>query len=446
MTQSAASLRQGFIKYFEGHGHQAVPSSPLIPQADPTILFTNAGMNQFKRVFLGEEQRPYKRAVTAQKCVRAGGKHNDLENVGYTRRHHTFFEMLGNFSFGDYFKVDAVFYGWEYLTKTVGLSKDRLWVTVFREDNEAFKLWEKIGVPSSRILRCSEKDNFWQMADTGPCGPCSEIHYDQGPSVPGDDVPNGEGDRVIEIWNLVFMQYDRDAGGTLNPLPKPSIDTGMGLERLAAVAQGVHSNYDSDLFTPLLAAIGQRAGRRYGEQETADRSMRVIADHLRAITFMIADGILPSNEGRGYVLRRILRRAARHGRLLGVSESFMGGLTGAVAEQMGKDYPELRQAAATVAEVTQGEEERFIATLDQGLPILNDMVAKARGSSQKTLPGDQVFKLYDTYGFPMDLIAEACREQGMAVDEAGFQRALEEQRERAQGGGLRGGGDKAGRG
>ncbi len=432
MSQKADSIRQGFIEYFRGQGHQPVPSAPLIPQADPTLLFTNAGMNQFKRVFLGEEQRPYKRAVTAQKCVRAGGKHNDLENVGYTRRHHTFFEMLGNFSFGDYFKADAIFYGWDYLTKTVGLPKDRLWVTVFREDDEAFTLWEKIGVPSARILRCGEKDNFWQMADTGPCGPCSEIHYDQGPSVPGDAVPNGEGDRVIEIWNLVFMQFDRDASGKLNPLPKPSIDTGMGLERLAAVAQGVQSNYDSDLFKPLLTAIGQRAGRRYGEQEAADRSMRVIADHLRAITFMIADGILPSNEGRGYVLRRILRRAARHGRLLGVAEAFMGGLTGAVVEQMGGAYPEVRQAAATVAEVTQGEEERFIATLDQGLPILNDMVAKAKASSKKTLPGEQVFKLYDTYGFPMDLIAEACREQGMAVDEAGFQRALDEQRDRAR--------------
>jgi len=432
MSQTTESLRQGFIKYFQGHGHQAVPSSPLIPQADPTILFTNAGMNQFKRVFLGEEQRPYKRAVTAQKCVRAGGKHNDLENVGYTRRHHTFFEMLGNFSFGDYFKSDAIFYGWDYLTRTVGLSKDRFWVTVFREDDEAFKLWEKIGVPASRIVRCDEEDNFWQMADTGPCGPCSEIHYDQGPSVPGDATPNGEGDRMIEIWNLVFMQFDRDASGTLNPLPKPSIDTGMGLERLAAVAQGVYSNYDSDLFKPLLAAIGQRAGRRYGEQDIADRSMRVIADHLRAIAFMITDGILPSNEGRGYVLRRILRRAARHGRLLGVSESFMGGLTGTVIEQMGKAYPELRQAAATVAEVTQREEERFIATLDQGLPILNEMVTKAKASSHKVLAGHQVFKLYDTYGFPMDLIAEACREQGMAVDEAGFQRALEEQRERAR--------------
>ena len=432
MSQTAESLRQGFIKYFQGHGHQAIPSSPLIPQADPTILFTNAGMNQFKRVFLGEEQRPYKRAVTVQKCVRAGGKHNDLENVGYTRRHHTFFEMLGNFSFGDYFKTDAIFYGWDYLTRAVGLPKDRLWVTVFREDDEAFKLWEKIGVPASRIVRCDETDNFWQMADTGPCGPCSEIHFDQGPSVPGDAVPNGDGDRVIEIWNLVFMQYDRDVGGTLNPLPKPSIDTGMGLERLAAVAQGVYSNYDSDLFKPLLAAIGKRTRHQYGVDAIHDRSMRVVADHLRAMTFMIADGILPSNEGRGYVLRRILRRAARHGRLLGVAESFLGELTGAVVSQMSGAYADLARASGTVAEITQGEEERFIATLDQGLPILNEMVTKAKLSSHKVLAGDQAFKLYDTYGFPMDLIAEACREQSMAVDEAGFQRALDEQRERAR--------------
>ena len=313
MKNSARELRQAFIRYFEQQGHQAVPSSALIPQADPTLLFTNAGMNQFKRVFLGEESRAYKRAVTVQKCLRAGGKHNDLENVGYTRRHHTFFEMLGNFSFGDYFKEDAIIYGWEFLTKTVGLDKSRMWVTIFREDDEADQLWKKIGVSPSRIVRCGEKDNFWQMADTGPCGPCSELHFDQGSAVPGDDTPNGEGDRVIEIWNLVFMQYNRDASGKLNPLPKPSIDTGMGLERLTAVAQGVLSNYDSDLFTPLLGAIGARAGLEYGKKEQADRSMRVIADHLRAISFLMTDGVLPSNEGRGYVLRRILRRAARHG-------------------------------------------------------------------------------------------------------------------------------------
>lgn len=432
MTNSAQELRQAFMRYFEQQGHQVVPSSPLIPQADPTLLFTNAGMNQFKRVFLGEETRVYKRAVTIQKCLRAGGKHNDLENVGYTRRHHTFFEMLGNFSFGDYFKEDAIRFGWEFLTETVGLARDRMWVTIFREDDEAERFWKKMGVPPARIVRCDEKDNFWQMADTGPCGPCSEIHYDQGSAVPGDDRPNGEGDRVIEIWNLVFMQFNRDASGTLHPLPRPSIDTGMGLERLAAVAQGVHSNYDSDLFTPLLAAIAKRAGTGYGLKETADRSIRVIADHLRAITFLMTDGVLPSNEGRGYVLRRILRRAARHGRMLGIVEPFLHELSAAVVEQMGGSYPELRDAAATVAEATRGEEERFIATLDQGLPILNDMIARAKAAGRTLLPGADVFKLYDTYGFPMDLIGEACREQGMTVDEKGFDHAIEEQRSRAR--------------
>ena len=432
MSQSVNDLRRAFIQYFEQQGHRAVPSAPLIPQADPTLLFTNAGMNQFKRVFLGEETRAYNRAVTVQKCLRAGGKHNDLENVGYTRRHHTFFEMLGNFSFGDYFKEDAIRFGWEFLTSVVGLSKDRMWITIFREDDEADRLWRKIGVSPSRIVRCGEKDNFWQMADTGPCGPCSELHFDQGPSVPGDATPNGEGDRVIEIWNLVFMQFNRDSAGTLNPLPKPSIDTGMGLERLTAVAQGRLSNYDSDLFAPLLAAIGGRAGAQYGVLEQADRSMRVIADHLRAITFLMADGVLPSNEGRGYVLRRILRRAARHGRLLGITEPFLHELTATVVEQMGEAYHELRPAAGTVAEATRGEEERFIATLDQGLPILNDMLTKVRASGQNMLSGTEIFKLYDTYGFPMDLIAEACREQDIRLDETGFEAAIEEQRTRAR--------------
>ena len=432
MKNSTHELRQAFIRYFEQQGHQAVPSSALIPQADPTLLFTNAGMNQFKRVFLGEETRAYKRAVTVQKCLRAGGKHNDLENVGYTRRHHTFFEMLGNFSFGDYFKEDAITFGWEFLTQTVGLAKDRMWVTIFREDDEADQLWKKAGVPASRIVRCGEKDNFWQMGDTGPCGPCSELHFDQGPSVPGDDRPNGAGDRVIEIWNLVFMQFNRDAAGTLHPLPKPSIDTGMGLERLAAVAQGVYSNYDSDVFTPLLSAVAARAGVRYGAQDTTDRSMRVVADHLRAITFLMADGVLPSNEGRGYVLRRILRRAARHGRLLGIVEPFLYELTAAVVNQMAGAYSEVRGAAATIAEATRGEEERFIATLDQGLPILNEMIAKARSAGSQVLTGPDVFKLYDTYGFPMDLMGEACREQGMTLDEAGFDQAIEEQRNRAR--------------
>ncbi|MFN3682140.1 MAG: alanine--tRNA ligase, partial [Nitrospira sp.] len=429
---SARELRRLFVQYFEQRGHQVVPSAPLIPQADPTLLFTNAGMNQFKRVFLGEESRPYKRAVSVQKCLRAGGKHNDLEHVGYTGRHHTFFEMLGNFSFGDYFKADAIAFGWDFLTTTVGLPKDRLWVTIFREDDEADVLWKKMGVPSTRIVRFGEKDNFWQMADTGPCGPCSEIHFDQGPSVPGDDRPNGEGDRVIEVWNLVFMQFNRDASGTLHPLPRPSIDTGMGLERLAAVAQGVPSNYDSDLFTPLLAAVAARAGTRYGQGGAADRSMRVIADHLRAITFLIADGVLPSNEGRGYVLRRILRRAARHGRLLGIVEPFLGDLTATVPEHMGDAYPEVRQAAGTIAEATRGEEERFLATLDQGLPILNELIEQTRVEGRTTLKGDEVFKLYDTYGFPLDLIVETCREQGVAVDERGFEAAIEVQRTRAR--------------
>ncbi len=432
MKNSAADLRTSFIRYFEGQGHRAVPSSALIPQADPTLLFTNAGMNQFKRVFLGEETRDYRRAVSVQKCLRAGGKHNDLENVGYTRRHHTFFEMLGNFSFGDYFKDEAIRFGWEFLTKTVGLSKDRLWVTVFREDDEADRLWKQIGVSASRIVRCDEKDNFWQMADTGPCGPCSEIHFDQGPSVPGDDRPNGDGDRVVEIWNLVFMQYNRDSAGTLHPLPKPSIDTGMGLERLAAVAQGVLSNYDSDLFGPVLSAIAHRAGTRYGDQDSTDRSMRVIADHLRAITFLMTDGVLPSNEGRGYVLRRIVRRAARHGRLLRIVEPFLYGLATSVVEQMGEAYPEVKRAMGTITEATRGEEERFIATLDQGLPILNDMISKARAGGKNVLSGDEVFKLYDTYGFPLDLIGEACREQQMVLDEQGFERAIEEQRTRAR--------------
>jgi alanyl-tRNA synthetase len=432
MKNSTPELRQAFIRYFEQHGHQAVPSSALIPQADPTLLFTNAGMNQFKRVFLGEETRVYKRAVTVQKCLRAGGKHNDLENVGYTGRHHTFFEMLGNFSFGDYFKDDAITFGWEFLTQTVGLAKDRMWVTIFRDDDEADQLWKKVGVPASRIMRCDEKDNFWQMGDTGPCGPCSELHFDQGPSVPGDDRPNGAGDRVIEIWNLVFMQFNRDAAGKLHPLPRPSIDTGMGLERLAAVAQGVYSNYDSDVFTPLLSAVATRAGVRYGEQDTTDRSMRVVADHLRAITFLMADGVLPSNEGRGYVLRRILRRAARHGRLLGIVEPFLYELTTAVVNQMAGAYSEIRGAAATIAEATRGEEERFIATLDQGLPILNEMIAKSRSAGSKVLTGPDVFKLYDTYGFPMDLMGEACREHGMTLDEAGFDQAIEEQRTRAR--------------
>ena len=431
---TANELRQGFLDYFKRHGHATVPSSSLIPQADPTLLFTNAGMVQFKSVFLGEETRPYRRAASSQKCIRAGGKHNDLENVGYTSRHHTFFEMLGNFSFGDYFKDDAIGFAWEYLTKTVHLAPDRLWVTVFREDDKAFSLWEKIGVPAARIMRCGEKDNFWQMAETGPCGPCSEIHYDQGSAVPGDAVPNGDGDRVIEIWNLVFMQFHRDDTGTLHPLPKPSIDTGMGLERLAAVVQGKTNNYDSDLFHPIISAIAGVAGKRYGVSADDDRAMRVIADHLRAISFMIADGILPSNEGRGYVLRRILRRAGRYGRTLGLGFDgpFLHRLTETVIVGMKGAYPELERHRATIQHVTQAEEERFLDTLDKGLRLLDEVVADVKRAKQAVIPGEALFKLYDTYGFPLDLAADSARDQGLALDEAGFQKALEEQRERAR--------------
>jgi alanyl-tRNA synthetase len=431
---TANELRQGFLDYFHRHGHAIVPSSPVIPSADPTLLFTNAGMVQFKRVFLGEETRAYTRAASSQKCIRAGGKHNDLENVGHTGRHHTFFEMLGNFSFGDYFKQDAIRFAWEYLTDVLQLSKDRLWVTVFRDDNEAYAVWEKIGMPASRIMRFGEEDNFWQMAESGPCGPCSEIHYDQGPGVPGDAVPNGAGDRVIEIWNLVFMQYHRDEKGTLHPLPKPSIDTGMGLERLAAVVQGKSNNYDTDLFQPIVRAIEQVAGRRYGAVAADDRAMRVIADHLRAIAFMIADGILPSNEGRGYVLRRILRRAGRYGRLLdlGVTGPFMYQLTDPVIAEMKSAYPELERARGTIQHVTKAEEERFLDTLDRGLRMLEEMVAEVKRKQQKTIPGEALFKLYDTYGFPLDLVADAAREHGLALDETGFQSALAAQREQAR--------------
>ena len=436
MTLSAHELRQTFLDYFSERGHTSVPSSPLIPQADPTLLFTNAGMNQFKRVFLGEEIRPYSRAASIQKCMRAGGKHNDLENVGFTNRHHTFFEMLGNFSFGDYFKEEAIVFGWEYLTKIVGLPADRLWVTVYREDDEAFDLWQhRMAVPSSRIIRLGEKDNFWQMGDTGPCGPCSEIHIDQGEALGCGQSSCGVGcdcDRYLEIWNLVFMQYDRDASGTLHPLPKPSIDTGMGLERLAAVSQGVTSNFDTDLFHPIFHAIGERTKRTYGKDASTDRSMRVIADHLRAMTFLIVDGILPSNEGRGYVLRRILRRASRYGRLLGCTEPFLYELTHSVVQEMKAAYPSLELGSSTVVEVVQREEERFIGTLEQGTPILDRLVSEAKVQGTDVLEGEAVFKLYDTYGFPLDLVEDAAREENLQIDREGYQRALEAQRERAR--------------
>jgi alanyl-tRNA synthetase len=433
--QTANDLRQGFLDYFNGHGHAIVPSSSLIPQADPSLLFTNAGMVQFKGVFLGEQQRAYTRAASSQKCIRAGGKHNDLENVGYTGRHHTFFEMLGNFSFGDYFKGEAIHFGWEYLTRVVNLSPERLWVTVYKEDDEAYSVWaKKIKVPAARIVKCGEQDNFWQMADTGPCGPCSEIHYDQGPGVPGDPFPNGAGDRVIELWNLVFMQYHRDEKGVLHPLPKPSIDTGMGLERLTAVVQGKTSNYESDLFQPIIRAIGEMARKRYGVAAGDDRAMRVIADHLRAIAFMIAEGILPSNEGRGYVLRRILRRAGRYGRLLGLGLDgpFLYRLTSPVVDLMKGPYPELERARATIEQVTKAEEERFLDTLDKGLRLLDEIIAEVKRTNQRVISGEALFKLYDTYGFPLDLAADSAKDHGLTLDEAGFQAALNEQRERAR--------------
>ena len=432
---TANELRQGFLDYFKGHGHAIVPSSSLIPQADPTLLFTNAGMVQFKGVFLGEDRRAYTRAASSQKCIRAGGKHNDLENVGHTGRHHTFFEMLGNFSFGDYFKEEAIHYAWEYLTRVVHLSPERLWVTVYKEDDEAYTVWEKkVKIPAARLVKCGEADNFWQMADTGPCGPCSEIHYDQGPGVPGDPFPNGEGDRVIELWNLVFMQYHRDEKGMLHPLPRPSIDTGMGLERLAAVVQGKTSNYDSDLFQPIIRAIGEMARKRYGASADDDRAMRVIADHLRAIAFMIAEGLLPSNEGRGYVLRRILRRAARYGRLLdlGLDGPFLHRLTAPVIDLMKGPYPELERARTTIDQVTKAEEERFLDTLDKGLRLLDEIIAEAKQAKQRVIAGEALFKLYDTYGFPLDLAADSAKDHGLALDEAGFQAALNEQRERAR--------------
>ncbi|MEO6202921.1 MAG: alanine--tRNA ligase, partial [Nitrospirales bacterium] len=436
MIATSLELRQAFVNYFSTRGHTVVPSGPLIPQADPTLLFTNAGMNQFKGVFLGEESRPYSRAVSIQKCMRAGGKHNDLENVGFTRRHHTFFEMLGNFSFGDYFKEEAIAFGWEFLTQIAGLPIDRMWVTVFRDDQEAYDLWHtRMGISESRLVRLDEKDNFWQMGETGPCGPCSEILIDQGEAFGCGRSTCAVGcdcDRYLEIWNLVFMQFDRDLAGTLHPLPKPSIDTGMGLERLAAVTQGVSSNYDSDVFRPILERIGKGTGQEYGASLAADRSMRVIADHLRAMTFLITDGVLPSNEGRGYVLRRIMRRASRHGRLLGMEREFLYDLVSSVVDHMDSVYPDLRSMRDTVCKIVQGEEARFIGTLEQALPLLNQILTEAKQKGSQILEGEAVFKLYDTYGFPLDLVEDAAREEGLAIDHAGYQQALEAQRDRAR--------------
>ena len=427
MTTSA-ELRASFLDYFSQRAHQRVATSPLIPANDPTLLFTNAGMVQFKELFLGHEHRPYQRATTAQRCVRAGGKHNDLENVGYTARHHTFFEMLGNFSFGDYFKREAIGYAWDYLTRVLGLPPERLWVTVFTEDDEAAAIWlDEIKVDPHRFSRCGAADNFWSMGETGPCGPCSEIFYDHGPTIPGGPPgsPDADGDRYVEIWNLVFMQFNRHADGTLTPLPRPSVDTGMGLERLAAVAQGVHSNYDIDLFVNLIddaAAVTGCADRN-------DKSLRVIADHIRSTAFLIADGVTPSNEGRGYVLRRIMRRAIRHGHRLGCSEPFFHRLVAPLVAEMGTAYPELPAAQAQVERVIRLEEERFAETLSHGMGILEGVIA---GLTDGCIPGETVFKLYDTYGFPTDLTADIARERDLTLDLEGFERAMAEQKGRAR--------------
>ena len=426
--KSSEQLRTSFLDYFASRGHEPVDSSPLVPGNDPTLLFTNAGMVQFKDSFLGRERRPYKRAVTAQRCVRAGGKHNDLENVGYTARHHTFFEMLGNFSFGDYFKHEAIAFAWDYLTRELAIAPERLWVTVYTEDDEAAGIWlDEVGVDPQRFSRCGAKDNFWSMGDTGPCGPCSEIFYDHGPEVPGGPPgsPDADGDRYVEIWNLVFMQYNRDASGALTPLPRPSVDTGMGLERLAAVMQGVHSNYDIDLFRNLI----QAAAAATGCSDLADKSLRVIADHIRSSAFLIADGVTPSNEGRGYVLRRIIRRAIRHGHQLGQTQPFFHGLVAPLVKEMGGAYPVLAQAQDHCERVLRQEEERFAETLDQGMRILEAAITDLAGAS---IPGETVFKLYDTYGFPVDLTADIARERGLHLDMEGFEREMQAQRKRAR--------------
>ncbi|EGX6482658.1 alanine--tRNA ligase [Salmonella enterica subsp. enterica serovar Typhimurium] len=437
MSKSTAEIRQAFLDFFHSKGHQVVASSSLVPNNDPTLLFTNAGMNQFKDVFLGLDKRNYSRATTSQRCVRAGGKHNDLENVGYTARHHTFFEMLGNFSFGDYFKHDAIQFAWELLTgeNWFALPKERLWVTVYETDDEAYEIWEKeVGIPRERIIRIGDNkgapyasDNFWQMGDTGPCGPCTEIFYDHGDHIWGGPPgsPEEDGDRYIEIWNIVFMQFNRQADGTMEPLPKPSVDTGMGLERIAAVLQHVNSNYDIDLFRTLIEAVAKVTGTT----DLGNKSLRVIADHIRSCAFLVADGVLPSNENRGYVLRRIIRRAVRHGNMLGAKETFFYKLVGPLIEVMGSAGEELKRQQAQVEQVLKTEEEQFARTLERGLALLDEELAKLQGD---TLDGETAFRLYDTYGFPVDLTADVCRERNIKVDEAGFEAAMEEQRRRAR--------------
>ena len=425
---TSAELRSAFLEFFRERGHAILPSSPLVPDNDPTLLFTNAGMVQFKNVFLGREQRDYVRAATSQRCVRAGGKHNDLENVGYTARHHTFFEMLGNFSFGDYFKREAIHYAWDFLTGELGIPAEKLWISVYAEDQEAEHIWlQEIGVDPERFSRIATKDNFWSMGDVGPCGPCTEIFYDHGEDIAGGPPgsPDEEGDRYIEIWNLVFMQYDRSADGILKPLPKPSVDTGMGLERIAAVLQGVHSNYEIDLFQGLVKAAAEIAG----VTDLSKSSLRVIADHIRSCAFLIVDGVMPSNEGRGYVLRRIIRRAIRHGYRLGIREVFFYRLVAPLVREMGEAFPELAEAREQVERVLKKEEQRFAETLEQGMKILESCVTKMQGT---VIPGDTVFLLYDTYGFPVDLTADFAREHNLTIDQQGFERAMQSQRQRAR--------------
>ncbi len=428
MTRSTANIRSAFLEFFAKNGHQIEASSSLVPHDDPTLLFTNAGMNQFKDVFLGTEKRDYSRAVSSQRCVRAGGKHNDLENVGYTARHHTFFEMLGNFSFGDYFKRDAIKFAWAFLTEELALPTDKLLVTVYHEDDEAFSIWQnEIGLSEEKIIRISTSDNFWSMGDTGPCGPCSEIFYDHGEHIWGGPPgsPEEDGDRFIEIWNLVFMQYNKQSNGEMMPLPKPSIDTGMGLERIAAILQNVHSNYEIDLFQSLIA----KAAEITGTEDLSEKSLRVIADHIRSCSFLIADGVMPSNEGRGYVLRRIIRRAVRHGYKLGCNDEFFYKLVATLCDEMGEAYPELIEEQALIERVLKLEEEQFSNTLARGMGILTDAL---KDLSDKVIPGDVAFKLYDTYGFPVDLTNDVAREQGFEVDQEGFDLAMQKQREMAQ--------------
>lgn len=433
----SSEIRKIFLDYFAKHGHTIVPSSSLVPSGDPTILFTNAGMVQFKSVFMGQEKRAYSRAASCQKCLRAGGKHNDLENVGQTLRHHTFFEMLGNFSFSDYFKEEAIFYAWDLLTNKLGLEKNRLWITIFKEDDEAFEIWhKKMEVPASRIVRMEEKDNFWAMGDTGPCGPCSEVVVDLGKEV-GCGRPNCsvacDCGRFLELWNLVFTQYNRDSSGKLTPLPNPCIDTGMGLERTAAIVQGKYSNYDIDLLSPIISATEGLSGQEYGSEEVLDISFRVIADHSRAIPFIITDGILPSNEGRGYILRRILRRASRHGHFLGIKEPFLYKLVSLTVDLMGDTYPELKEAKKIAHEIALHEEERFLETLDFGLKLLFEQTEEIEKKKIPIIPGDLAFKLYDTYGFPIDIVIDIAKERGLGVDLEGYELAMAAQREKSRG-------------